>query len=315
MRPYVSQVLAGTSWIDAQVLWDRHSKKPELSTSALVPALRAMRPEIAVTLTNSFHSAWAAWRSGASHRVGYARNLRSFLLNNRPSAPREGWRLRPWSAVDQYLTLAQAAGCEIDDHRVELATLPSDELGAERAWRELGLIGRRVIAINVGSATSPARVWPHTQVEQLCREIVGDSTAAALLLCGPKERDDVAAMEKRVGHPRVVSMAAQDLSLGVSKAVIRRCDSMVTTDSGPRHIAAAFAVPTVALFGPTDPVWSVNYSPVERWLYRDVSCRPCGKKHCPLAHHACLRQLSVSQVLDALQGLSSRPQATVAKAG
>lgn len=315
MRPYVAQVLAGTPWLNDQLLWDRRSNKPELRSKALIPALQALRPNMAITLTNSFHSAWAAWRSGAGERIGYSRNLRAFLLNNRPAAPRNGWRFRPWSAVDQYLTLAQAAGCDVSNRQLQLATLPVDESGAERAWRELGLAGQRVVAVNIGSATSPARVWPQESVEQLCRELVTDSTTSVLLLCGPKERADVAAIEQRVGHPRVVSMVDQDLSLGVSKSVIRRSDALVTTDSGPRHIAAAFMIPTVTMFGPTDPAWSVNYSPVERWLYRDLPCRPCNKKQCPLVHHACLRELSVSQVLDALLALPSPAPLTNARAG
>jgi heptosyltransferase-2 len=55
---------------------------------------------------------------------------------------------------------------------------------------------------------------------------------------------------------RVVDLAAGGITLGALKAVVRRCRLMVTNDTGPRHIAAAFGVPVVSLFGPTDERWT-----------------------------------------------------------
>jgi heptosyltransferase-2 len=81
---------------------------------------------------------------------------------------------------------------------------------------------------------------------------------------------------------------------------------MVTTDSGPRHFAAAFKVPAVTLFGPTDPRWSDNYHPDAINLQLDVDCGPCAKRVCPLKHHRCMRELSVNHVFVAAQSLLQR---------
>lgn len=78
---------------------------------------------------------------------------------------------------------------------------------------------------------------------------------------------------------------------------------MITTDSGPRHIAAALGVPVIALFGPTDPKWSINYHPAEIRLQKDMLCRPCKKRICPLGHHRCMRELTVDKVFDAAQSM------------
>jgi heptosyltransferase-2 len=94
----------------------------------------------------------------------------------------------------------------------------------------------------------------------------------------------------------VTSLAEEPLSLGLSKACVRRSQLAVTTDSGPRHFAAAFGVPCVTLFGPTDPRWSWNYHPRETVLQQSLPCVPCGKRVCPLRHHACLRDLAPTTV-------------------
>jgi heptosyltransferase-2 len=78
---------------------------------------------------------------------------------------------------------------------------------------------------------------------------------------------------------------------------------MVTTDSGPRHIASAFETPTVVLFGPIDPRWSRNYQQQTVELSVKLDCAPCGQRVCPLAHHRCMRDLTVDRVLSAVSSV------------
>ena len=79
------------------------------------------------------------------------------------------------------------------------------------------------------------------------------------------------------------------MTLGALKEIIRRCDLMVTNDTGPRHIAAAFDVPVVTVFGPTHPEWTEIYFAKERKVAVKVFCGPCQKKTCPLDHRCMTR--------------------------
>ncbi|MFO0906079.1 MAG: lipopolysaccharide heptosyltransferase II [Pirellulales bacterium] len=311
MRPYVAKVLAGVPWLDDHLYYDRHSRKPELSTNALIRHLRAQRPDMAVLLSSSFQAAWAAWRSGARRRIGHARNLRGLLLTDRGRAARQGGAARGespgLSTVEQYLQLAELAGCTQWERRVELATLPTDEAAVDLAWTNLGLHGRRVVLLNINSAAADARLWPREHTQELARRLVAQTDVSVLLLCGPAEKEATEQLEREISHPRVHSMARQDLGLSVSRAVLKRGDLLVTTDSGPRHIAAAFATPTIVLFGPTSPQWTINYSPVEQGVSLGLSCQPCDRKTCPLLHHQCMRDLTPERVLQAvLERLPSR---------
>ena len=77
-----------------------------------------------------------------------------------------------------------------------------------------------------------------------------------LVLCGPAERDLARQITQLAARPAVHSLAEEPLSLGLTKALVRRCTLLVTTDSGPRHFAAAFDRPVVTLFGPTHIAWT-----------------------------------------------------------
>lgn len=303
MRPYVADVLAGTDWLDETILYDRRSEDSRLRLGSVARQLRRLRPEALVLLTNSLSSAWLAWRSGAAQRIGYARGGRGMLLTHRLRAPRAAGRWVPVSAVDYYLELAYATDCPLADRRLELATTPADERRADAVWQQFGLHeAAGVMVMSTGGAFGAAKRWPDEYFAELARRIVATSDCAVLVLCGPAERDAAKAIVSAARHPRVVSLAEQPLSIGLSKACVRRSRLMIATDSGPRHFAAAFDVPIVSLFGPTDPRWTITYHAGETRLFHEVPCGPCGKRVCPLGHHACMRDLGVGRVFAAARG-------------
>ena len=80
------------------------------------------------------------------------------------------------------------------------------------------------------------------------------------------------------------------------RSAFRRADVVVSTDSGPRHFAAAFNVPTVAILGPMDVRLGWSDHPNLEEVRLDLACSPCGKRVCPLVHHDCMRLLTVDAV-------------------
>ena len=301
MRPYVSKVLEGTDWLDEHLYYDGKKRGAWLRMASTAGELRRRKIDLCVSLPNSLSSGVIAWLGGARERVGFARHGRGLLLTKKLHAPRTGRKFTPRSAVEHYVELAEAIGCPVASRRLELATLPADEAGADLVWRNLGLDdGRQVVALNTGSANSSARHWPGEYFAQLAAQAARELNVSVLVVCGPGERAAAAEIARWAAHPRVLSMADQDMGLGVSKAVIRRSSLMVTTDSGPRHIAKAFGVPLVSLCGPIDPRWTATEFPPETQLFVDLPCRPCGKAKCPLVHHRCMRDLSVDRVFAAV---------------
>jgi heptosyltransferase-2 len=202
--------------------------------------------------------------------------------------------------VDYYLGLAYAVGCPSEDRRLELATTPRDEAAADATWRQHGLRDGRVVVLNSSGAFGAAKLWPIEYSAQLGRRIAQELDFDVLILCGPSERQSAARIVELAGHPRVVSLENQPLSIGLSKACVQRSRLMVTTDSGPRHFAVAFGVPLVALFGPTPPIWGDNPQANETRISVPLDCLGCHERTCPLGHHRCMRDLSVDMVYQAV---------------
>ena len=302
MRPYVSKVLANTGWLDQSFYFERRSSNHNLRGWSVVRQLRAWQPDVMVLLTNSLRAGAIAWLAGARQRVGYARNGRRPLLTNSLIPPYENGKLKPISAIDYYLQLAYAMGCPPESPKMELGTSPEDEAGADTVWRNLVLDKvSRVVVFNTGSASGTARNWPEEAYVSLAKRIVEDQRTAVLVICGPGECEAAAYIARRTNHPRVKSMADQDLSIGVAKACVRRSQLMVSTDSGPRHYGPAFDIPTITLAGPIDPRWSESHHPDAVNLTHPVDCGPCGKSVCPFEHHACMRGITVEAVFAAAQ--------------
>lgn len=311
----MAELLAGTHWIDDWAFYDPRSKQPELSQSALVRRLRCMDVELAVLLTNSLRTAVLAWLGGARYRVGYVKDGRGFLLTGKVYPPRQNGRAVPCPMVDWYLRLAEAVGCSPEPPRLELGITEAERLLGERIWSDLGLRSDgRVVALNGGSATSPARLWPAEYFAQLARQIVDQLDHDVLVLCGPDERDLARWIVAQSGSSRVFSLADQPLGLAAPKACLSRCRLLVSTDSGPRHIAAALGKPVITLFGPTLVEWVENPTVEAIHVRLDLDCIGCSQRHCPLGHHRCMRQLSVPTVFSHVASVLGRQAAALSPA-
>ena len=303
-RKFLTPLLAGTPFVDRFHPWE-HNGRGWLGRSwQLIRTLRSEQLDATFVLRNSAYAAGIGWLSGARQNIGYARRGSGFFLTKALLPPRVNGKFTPISAVDYYLQLAEAFGCDIESKRLELATLPADEQAADEQWDRLDLPdGRDVILLNTGGAFGSTKHWPLDQSVALARRVAEELEHHVLVLCGPGERKEAAQIVAEAKHPHVKSVAAEDVSFGVTKALIRRSRMLVTTDSGPRHIASALQTPTVTLFGPIDPRWSRNYQQHSIELQLSLDCAPCGKKVCPLGHHRCMKDLSAGMVLGAVKQL------------
>jgi heptosyltransferase-2 len=171
-----------------------------------------------------------------------------------------------------------------------------------------------LILLNPGAQYGSAKCWPAEYFVTLADRLVEELGATILISGAPRERRIIEAIGRSMRHAPV-DLLSKGSTLGTLKEIVRRCDLMITNDTGPRHIAAAFDVPVVTLFGPTHPEWTeINFAK-ERKLAVKVFCGPCQKKTCPLDHR-CMIRLTPPMVYDAaLQLLPQRdPGANVSPA-
>lgn len=270
---------------------------------AAADAVRRFAPETALLLPNSLESALAAWYWGARRRVGFAAGGRTPLLTDAPSLPAPRGH-----QVDEYLLLAEACGAVIAERIPRLAPPPAE--GAERSevralLAEAGVrraAGRHVVAVHLGAAYGPAKLWPLPRVEEFCR-LMTDEDIDVVLVGAPA---DAAAAAAVTAAAPAASLVGRDRP-GLLSALLSEVDVLVSGDTGVAHLAAALGTPAVTLFGPTDPALSAPRGPA-RVLTHPVPCAPCFYRTCPI-DHPCLRDLAPAAVLEAVRASLPRVEA------
>ena len=306
VRPYVAGVLEGAPWLDHTLLLDTRGPWSRRWPGVAL-ALRRERIDLAVLFPNSFRSALVARLGGCRRVLGYARGGRSWLLTDRvaPIRAADGSFL-PSPVIDAYNRLAEAAGCSHPGYHMELFTTPANERAADEVW-DRGRLDRfaEVVCLNPGAAYGSAKYWYAESFARLAQDLCDRRGCGVLVLCGPGECEIARHIATLAGRAAVHTLADHAPSLGLTRACVRRCDLLITTDSGPRHCAAAFGRPVVALFGPTHIAWTDTYYSAEVHLQKKVDCGPCQLRVCPLDHR-CMKLLSPEEVFAAATELLVR---------
>jgi heptosyltransferase-2 len=267
------------------------------STLQRIAALRRRNFQRAVILPNSFRAAAVTMAAGIEERWGYPTDMRRVLLTH-PVSPVEprGHQLDDYTALLGALNAPRV----VDD-------IPSIRLPAkirERGRRRLLGIGlhldRPLFGIHAGGLYGRAKHWGDERYIEIINRLRLEGFDA-VLLTSPGEKEQA---ERIATTCNGVPMVGHDGDVLELAAAISHCAAIITNDSGPLHVAAALAVPSVSIFGPTDPDRTVipGASHVVR---RTLTCQPCYQRECPLGHHRCMNDVSVDEVFAAALGLFS----------
>lgn len=314
MRPYLQEVLDGTDWLDDR--WNLLPHSIDYRECRIEVARRMRRTEfdLAVLLTNSISTAAIAWFGRAKCRIGYARYGRGPLLTDPIRPPHHGCHVAEEPMVDYYLRIADRLGCTNLSQKLELVTTRQERRSAEAVWESLGLrTDGHVMLFNSSGAYGGTKLWPVEHFAALARRVVRELDHDVLVMCGPNEREISRTIVELSRCERVFSMADQPLGIGTAKACMERGRMMISTDSGPRHVAAALGKPIVALYGPMTPIWSLNPTQRAVHLYEPLDCIGCHKRVCPLGTLRCMNDLSVDRVFDTVVQLMNEEKIPIAK--
>ncbi len=248
--------------------------------------LRAGRYTDAVILPPLPGYAFAAWLARTPRRVGLGgRGMNHFLTH-----------LRQTKAVhmaDAMLdTMPLSPGAK-RLRRLVVAVDTESEEAAARLLAEYGIDpGTPLTAVNIG-ATRPQKRWFAESFAEML-DSLGDSQ---IVLVGAGAEDTQMAVDilsrtksspiNLVGKTKVRALAA----------VLKRCDLLISGDSGPMHLATAVGTPCVALFGSTDPKVTGPFDEYSEAIYKNLSCSPCGNHPTCNGRYDCLREITPEEVV------------------
>lgn len=128
--------------------------------------------------------------------------------------------------------------------------------------------------------------------------------ARILLIWGPGEKETALKIQELATRPTVL---IPETNLKQLAAILQKIDLLVTTDSGPMHIAAAVGTPCVALFGPTNARLQGPYGD-QHLIVKSSSldCLGCDRLDCD--HIACMDDITVKDVLQVVRKSLSTDQ-------
>ncbi|MDW5440979.1 lipopolysaccharide heptosyltransferase II [Polaromonas sp. SM01] len=254
--------------------------------------------DTAYVLPNSLKSALLPLLAGIPKRVGYLGEARVGLLTHRLKNPAKGKR-PPMVAF--YSALSGEA--HLDTDRPELQ-MPAAEV--EQALADLGLKRGAYVVFAPGAEYGPAKRWPASHFSELAKHLA----VPVVLLGSGKEAalcEEIAAPVNALQAGKCLNFAGKT-TLVQALCAIAAAQHVVSNDSGLMHVAAAFGVPQVAIFGSSSPLHTppLNTQATVLWLKNDagyqppLDCAPCFARECPLGHTRCLNDISAARVLAAL---------------
>jgi len=162
-----------------------------------------------------------------------------------------------------------------------------------------------IAGINPGASYGDSKRWHPEKFAKVATEL---SNKFDILIFGSANEKDIAGdIEKALIEKGVINYQNLAASTSVEELIyyISTLDMFVTGDSGPMHIAAAFQVPTVTIFGPTkDKETSQWMNDKSTIVKKDLDCQPCMKRKCPLKHNNCMKLIKTEEVLNAVKFLN-----------
>jgi predicted lipopolysaccharide heptosyltransferase III len=317
VEPAAAPIVAHNPHLDELVVAPRRRGPAGLAADlALGARLRRRRFDVAIDFHGGPRASLLTWLSGAARRIGYTVTGRSWIYTDRIARART---LQPRHSVQNQWDLLAPLGIEAPAAAGFPVEMPVDETVAAALRRRLAAAGvdagAELVVVHV-SSSSPFRRWPAPSfVTAIASVARGGANRRVIVTAGPSEMD---AAERIIDAARRQLDAAAagrvlrcgEFSLAELRALADVAALYIGGDSGPLHVAAASAVPIVALYGPTLPVrsrpWRAAHLPAEALEADALPCRPCDQRRCAPGDFRCLTGIAPEAVAAAAERLLTR---------
>lgn len=268
-------------------------------------ALRETRYDLVIDFQQLLKSGILVALARGGVKAGFGPGMQhmemSYLFLNR-AVPRVSMEIH---ALSRNLILLAALGIPASGVAYRLPVDAADRRAVDGMLEQAGLAGsRRLVAVNP-VAQWETKLWPNRRFAALADRLARDYGAHIVFTGGPGDRAIVGEILSGMTTPAV------DLSgrttLRTLAALYERARLVISTDTGPMHLAAAVSTPVTAVFGPTAPWRTGPFGPGHSVVRLGPACSPCFKRICPRGDHLCMEALGVEAVLKGVERLGLTP--------
>lgn len=305
----VGEVAAGlvenSPCVDEVIIWSRerfesHLRKLEFSKAMgmwreLKRILEPRNFDAVLDIHGLFLSGMIARQVKSGRRIGLAgaRELNSLFVTE--TAPALGKHV-----TEKYLGVVKALGIEQFDYRMQLTLADENREAARQYLAEAGILPQERFAVIIPGTTWRSKNWP---VDFFCKTIKRLRRDFKIVLGGGKAEIPLGIEIEKDCGPEVINAIGKTGLLDMA-GIIEQAAVVVTGDTGPLHIAAALGVPTVSVFGPTDPEVYAPAGQENIVLFHKLTCSFCHKMVCPDGHNMCMYSVAPDEVTAAVYRLA-----------
>ena len=286
--------------------------------------------DISFCFTNGFFGALFLFFTRSKVRVGFATNMRSFLLTDAIKMP----TIKPFHQVQKYEYLLKGLVSDEIFTSFNPLKLPLNNTSS------IVVDSKKAIGINPGAAYGSAKCWEREYFLQIIKDFLEQGYIVYIFGSGAglqlDTKDSKQAQNAFLQSKNCIDVTNKT-TLNELIEAIDKLALFITNDSGPMHIAAALGVKTLSIFGSTDTAdtcpW--NQTIAQEFFYsnkeilaqtsaqdskphstpkditslnlvqadnlhiisKHIECAPCKKRICPLSHHLCMKSITPSEVL------------------
>ncbi len=283
---FAAEVVIGNPWLSNVLTFDRKND----SSVGMIRQVRGKKYDLIIDLFSNPRSAIITGLSGAQWRVGFPFRWRKYAYNI-VIPPRTG------NIHNVHFNLDSLRRLDIPVHYFQPHFPLESEANqfADKWFQERDLDGKSLVGLNPSGGWYTKK-WGLEHYARLGDLISQRYDTSMILLWGPGEEEDALFIQQ---HMKLPSHVIPKTTLSQLGAMIRRCDFVVSNDSGPMHIAASLNIPTLGIFGPTNPRQQGPYGNGHRWVRNeDLDCLECSLTSCPIGN-VCMTKLEVERVMDA----------------
>ncbi len=274
-------------------------------------------------------TALLTYLSGACRRVGFHRATNeglyrgNLLTHDVPYNPHLHIALNFLALVEALQAPATQIPLVKNDLRSELLDLPQLHANTTEKAQVWELLKREspeltennwllVFNPDPGEAL-PIRGWPVSNFIAVAEQLLSDLPQAIVVVIGLKGSKPYAEkLQHSLGTTRCLDLTGKTPTLRSVVTLLEFSKVLVTNDSGPAHLAALTALPSVVLYGPETPAL---YGPLSRkatTLFAHYSCSPClsalNHRHTRCTENLCLKAISVAEVYQATRKALGLPE-------
>ncbi|MBI5328379.1 MAG: lipopolysaccharide heptosyltransferase II [Deltaproteobacteria bacterium] len=265
------------------------------NTYGIAKKVRALNYDMVLDFQGLFKSGLWVFLSKGERRIGFdkSREFSHLFLNERLHAYNPDMH-----AVDRYLDIVKHLDIQCGEIKFPLYITESEKKKVSELMKVNGILDGTPFIIVNPMARWETKLWEEKKFADMCNGIANRFSCKVVMIGASSEKENNQILS--LTGNKVIDLTGKT-TLKELACLMSLSQMVVTVDSGPMHIAAAAAVPVVAIFGPTAPWRTGPYGEMHTVIRKELSCSPCFSMICRSKDKMCMKEIEVGDVLKAVE--------------